>query len=193
MKYTVKIESSNRHVHLTEQDLEDLFGAGYQLTPKKYLADGKAAFASEETVTLVGPKGKIANVRIIVPFRKRTQVELLRSDSFMLGVKAPVRMSGDLDGAATLTLVGPKGTKEIPECGIIAMRHIHMGTNVAAELGKKKQDMVDVLVGGERSVTFNNTLINTTDVLPDWCVMHIDQEEANAAGLSFEGEGVFEY
>lgn len=193
MKYNVKIESSNRHVHLTQQDVEDLFGAGYQLTPKKFLADGKAAFASEETVTLIGPKGKIANVRIISPLRKRTQVELLRSDSFTLGVKAPVRNSGDLDGGATLTLEGPKGQKEIPECGIIALRHIHMGTNVAIELGKKDQEVVDVTVGGERGLTFNNTLIHTIDTLPDWCVMHIDQEEANAAGLSFEGEGTFEY
>ncbi len=194
MELGIRIESSNRHLHLTEEHVDILFGKGYKLTPAKSLANDEA-FASKETITLVGPKGKMPGLRIISPLRKRTQVELLRADCFKLGINPPLRDSGDLDNSGTITLEGPNGSLEVENCVIVAMRHIHMGTETANKLNLKDDQKVEVFVPGERSVTFNDVTIHTIDNenLKDWVVMHIDQEEANAAGLGAAGDGTMKW
>ena len=169
----------NHHVHMTREMCDKLFGEGYELTLKNYLT--KHVYACQETITVAGPKGEIHNVRVLGPLREYNQVELLRADCFKLGVQAPIRDSGHLDGAATLRLIGPKGEMEAP-CGIIALRHIHLGTKLGAQLGVKDKDFVDVAIGGERSLIFRKVLIRTFG--GEDSIMHLDSEEGNAAGVS---------
>jgi propanediol utilization protein len=125
----IPVGVSNRHIHLSQDHLEALFGKGYQLTNKKNLQPGE--FAAQETVILVGQKGVYQNVRILGPVRKRTQVEISRTDGYVLGINPPLRDSGDLEGSAGATLVGPKGAVTLSEGVIVAKRHIHMPTQVA--------------------------------------------------------------
>lgn len=178
MKKTIKVMLSNRHIHLCKEDLETLYGQGYELTK---LRDIGSQFASKETVTIEGSKGRIENVRILGPLRKKTQVELLRSDCFKLGVNAPVRESGNLEGAAILKLIGQKGEIESIACGIVAMRHIHIKKDLAAEYGLKEGQIVSVKTEGERGLIFNNVLTRISK--GSLCSMHVDTEEGNAAGL----------
>jgi putative phosphotransacetylase len=176
----IPVGVSNRHIHLSQDHLEALFGKGYQLTNKKNLQPGE--FAAQETVILVGQKGVYQNVRILGPVRKRTQVEISRTDGYVLGINPPLRDSGDLDGSAGATLVGPKGAVTLSEGVIVAKRHIHMPTQVAEKYGLKNNQRIDVFKEGERSLIFKEVLIRTKDdaVLE----MHIDTDEANAAGIS---------
>ncbi|MGM8364979.1 phosphate propanoyltransferase [Virgibacillus sp. W0181] len=174
----VPIGVSNRHVHLSEAAVERLFGKGYKLTEFKALSQ-PGQFACEETVTVIGPKGKLKNVRILGPARGESQVEISRSDGFVLGVKAPIRNSGDIDGTPGFTLQGPKGQLKVDKGLICAARHIHMHSDEAARFGLKDKDYVDVYVPGKRSMTFHETLIR---VSPKFKLeMHIDFDEANAA------------
>ncbi|NLL49588.1 MAG: phosphate propanoyltransferase [Firmicutes bacterium] len=176
----VPVGVSNRHIHLSQTDLETLFGAGYSLTVRNDLSQ-TGQFAAEETVTIEGPKSSMANVRILGPTRKETQVEISRTDSFALGVKPPVRDSGSLEGSPGLTLVGPKGKVTLDKGVIIAHRHIHMTEADAETFGVKDKEMVSVRVGGERGVTFDNVLVRVRN---DFVLeMHIDTDEANAAIL----------
>ena len=178
--FTVPVGISNRHIHVSNDDLITLFGEGATLTIKKDLSQ-KGQYAAEETVTIVGPKGKIAGVRILGPCRKQTQVEISRTDSFALGVAPPVRDSGNLVGSAALKVIGPKGEIDIPEGCIIAKRHIHMSLEDAENTGLKDKDIVSVRVDGERGIIFNEVLIR---VNKDFSLeMHIDTDEANAAAL----------
>ncbi len=178
--FTVPVGISNRHIHVSDDDLITLFGEGATLTIKKDLSQ-KGQYAAEETVTIVGPKGKIAGVRILGPCRKQTQVEISRTDSFALGVAPPVRDSGNLVGSAALKVIGPKGEIDIPEGCIIAKRHIHMSLEDAENTGLKDKDIVSVRVDGERGIIFNEVLIR---VNKDFSLeMHIDTDEANAAAL----------
>ena len=178
--FTVPVGISNRHIHVSDDDLITLFGEGATLTIKKDLSQ-KGQYAAEETVTIVGPKGKIAGVRILGPCRKQTQVEISRTDSFALGVAPPVRDSGNLVGSAALKVIGTKGEIEIPEGCIIAKRHIHMSLEDAENTGLKDKDIVSVRVDGERGIIFNEVLIR---VNKDFSLeMHIDTDEANAAAL----------
>lgn len=178
--FTVPVGISNRHIHVSDDDLITLFGEGATLTIKKDLSQ-KGQYAAEETVTIVGPKGKIAGVRILGPCRKQTQVEISRTDSFALGVAPPVRDSGNLVGSAELKVIGPKGEIDIPEGCIIAKRHIHMSLEDAENTGLKDKDIVSVRVDGERGIIFNEVLIR---VNKDFSLeMHIDTDEANAAAL----------
>ncbi|HKM42451.1 MAG TPA: phosphate propanoyltransferase [Limnochordia bacterium] len=174
----VPVGVSNRHIHLSQQDLETLFGAGYNLTVRNDLSQ-TGQFAAEETVTIEGPKSAMANVRILGPTRKETQVEISRTDSFGLGVKPPVRDSGSLEGSPGLTLVGPKGKVALDKGVIIAHRHVHMTEADAESFGVNDKDLVSVRVGGERGVTFDNVLVRVRN---DFVLeMHIDTDEANAA------------
>ncbi len=176
----VPVGISNRHVHLSQADLEALFGTGHQLTPTKNLSQ-PGQFACEETVNLIGPKGTLSKVRILGPVRKATQVEISRTDSFPLGVTAPVRDSGSIAGSASITVEGPKGRIEIKEGVIIALRHLHLHTDEAKELGLNDKDCISVKFDGERSILFNNVLVR---VSPNFAKdMHLDTDEANAAGL----------
>ncbi len=177
----VPVGVSGRHVHLSQEDLETLFGAGYELTKMKDLSQ-TGQFAAEEVVTLVGSKGVLQKVRILGPVRGQTQVEISRTDGFALGVKAPVRESGQIDGSAGVTIVGPQGAITTRQGVIIAQRHIHMSPEDAKNFGVKDKDTVDVKVDGERALTFTNVLVRVReDFVLDF---HIDMDEANAANLN---------
>jgi propanediol utilization protein len=177
----IPVGVSNRHLHLSQADLETLFGAGYELTNIKDLGQ-PGQFACKETLTVVGPKGAIEKVRVLGPVRKATQVEILAADGFKLGVKAPVRQSGDLAGSPGVTLVGPKGSVVLKEGTIVALRHIHMNLADAARYGVKDGDIVSMEFGGERGGIMNNVLIRANDSSALEC--HVDTEEANAFGIS---------
>ena len=176
----VKIGVSQRHVHLSRQDLDTLFGEGYELTHKKTLMGRE--FASNEVVTLVGPSLKaIENVRILGPVRKNTQVEISRTDTFVLKVSPPVRPSGDIKGSERMVLVGPKGSVYLKEGVIIANRHIHLTPAYAAAHGLSDNDTVDVLVDGIKPTRFYDVQIRVRE---DFNIeMHIDTDDANSAGL----------
>lgn len=179
-KFAVPVGVSNRHLHLSQADLERLFGAGYQLTVKKDLSQ-KGQYAAEETVTLIGPKGSIPKVRVLGPVRKATQIEISATDSYALGIAAPVRDSGDVAGSPGIKIEGPKGVIEIPEGVIIAKRHVHLSPEDAERLGVKDKDIVKVEVGGERALVFGEVLARVHETFV--YELHIDTDEANAAGL----------
>ena len=174
----VKIMLSNHHVHLTQESVDVLFGeAG--LTFNRYLAGNSGPYATNEFVDVEGPKGRINHLRVLGPARNYNQCELLKTDCFKLGVDAPVRNSGKLEGAPMLKVIGPCGELELP-CAILAHRHIHMGKEVIEETGLKLGDAVSVKTEGIRSVVFNNVIIVAGG---KGSVMHVDTEEGNAAGV----------
>jgi putative phosphotransacetylase len=182
--YLVPIGVSARHIHLTQEHVEMLFGAGYHLTKKKDLMGGQ--FAANEQVTIVGEKLRaIENVRVLGPVRKQSQVEISKTDTFKLGVKAPIRESGNVAGSAPIAVVGPKGTIYLKEGCIVAKRHIHMSPEDAAKTNLKDGDIVSVVVDNERGTTFNHVQIRVDKSFT--LEMHIDADEANAAGI---GAGV---
>lgn len=178
---TVPIGVSNRHIHVTQEHLEILFGKDYTLTIFKELGQ-PGQYACDERVELVGPKGSFKKVRILGPVRSRTQVEISLSDSFKLGVKAPVRDSGDVTGTPGLTVIGPKGQVELHEGVIVAKRHIHMTPQEAADFDVVDKELVQVkTVDNDRQLTFGNVLVR---VRADFALeMHVDMDEANAACL----------
>lgn len=177
----VPVGVSGRHVHLSKKDLETLFGAGYQLTQCKALSQ-PGQYAAKETVTLCGPKGTMEGVRVLGPVRDKTQVELLASDTFKLGVKAPNRLSGELSGSAGITLVGPKGSVTIPEGVIVAQRHLHMSMADAKALDVRDGDVISVEIQGERGGLLANVKVRAND--SSALDLHLDMDEANALGLS---------
>lgn len=179
--YLVPIGVSARHIHLTQEHVEVLFGKGYQLTKKKELMGGQ--FASNETVTIVGIKLRaIENVRVLGPVRKQTQVEISATDAIKLGVKAPIRESGNVAGSAPIAVVGPKGALYLKEGCIIAMRHIHMSPKDAMAAGVHDGDIVSVKADNERGTIFNHVKIRVDDSFT--LEMHIDTDEANAAKIA---------
>ena len=180
------VESSARHAHVTKEDLETLFGAGYQLTVKRDLSQ-PGQFLSDEKVKLIGPKGEIDRVSILGPIRLNTQVELSFTDARSLGIAPPVRESGDICGSACVTIVGPNGQVEICEGAIVAKRHLHLTPEDCEKFGVSDKQLVSVKLPGERSVTFNQVVVRSS---PNFRArMHIDFDEANAAGLAGEVEG----
>ncbi len=177
----IKVGVSQRHIHLSREDLDTLFGKGYELTVKKMLMGRE--FASNEVVTLVGPSLKaIPNVRVLGPVRAHTQVEISRTDTFVLKVSPPVRPSGDVKGSERVVVVGPKGTVYLKEGVIIANRHIHLTPEYAAKHGIKDNDYVDVEIENtEKPTRFYGVQVRVRD---DFNVeMHIDTDDANSAGL----------
>ncbi|MCX7779702.1 MAG: phosphate propanoyltransferase [Negativicutes bacterium] len=175
----IPVGVSARHIHVSREDLDVLYGKGYELTPWKELSQ-PGQYASKETVELVTEKGSM-KVRILGPVRKQTQIELALTDAVKLGVNPPVRDSGDLKNSPGITIRGPKGEVTIPEGVIAACRHIHMTSAEAAELGVKDKDIVRVRCGGERGLIFDNVLVRVHDSFS--LEMHIDTDEGNAAGL----------
>ncbi len=171
---------SNKHLHLTRQDLDILFGHGYQLTPKKKLSQ-PGQFASEECVDVIGSKGVLKSVRILGPLRMHTQVELARTDCYRIGVHAPVRSSGDLKGTPGIILRGPNGVLRIREGVIVADRHIHLSTAEAAAFHLKDGDHVSVAVGGIKPGIMENILVRAGE--NHKMDFHIDTDDANAFGL----------
>ncbi|MCD8346492.1 MAG: phosphate propanoyltransferase [Lachnospiraceae bacterium] len=179
--FAVPVGVSARHVHLTQEHVEALFGSGYQLTKRKELMGGQ--FASNETVTIVGLKLRaIENVRVLGPVRKASQVEVSATDAIRLGMKVPVRESGDIKGSAPIAIVGPKGAIYLNEGCIVAMRHIHMSPADAQAAGVRDGDFVSVKADNERGTTFDHVKIRVDESFT--LEMHIDTDEANAAQIA---------
>ncbi len=174
----VIVETSARHVHVTAEHLAVLFGEGYELTVKKNLSQ-PGQFACEEKVEVVGPKNSIKNVSILGPVRKATQVELSLTDARAIGVKAPIRESGDIAGSAPCKLVGPCGEVEIAEGCIAAKRHIHLTPADAKEFGVSDKQIVSVKLDTERSVVFGDVVVRVNENFS--AAMHIDTDESNAS------------
>lgn len=179
-KKILPVGLSNRHLHLSQEDIEILFGKGYQLNKFKDLSQ-PGQYAAEEKVDLVGPKGTLKGVRVLGPARSNSQVEISLTDGFALGVVPPVRDSGDIAGSPGVKIVGPKGEVDMKEGVIAAARHIHMHTDDAKKFGVTDKQRVKVKTTGERSVVFENVLVRAN---PDFALeMHVDIDEGNAAGL----------
>ena len=176
----IKIGVSQRHIHLSREDLDTLFGKGYELTKKKVLMGRE--YAAEECVTLVGPSLKsIEKVRVLGPVRKNTQVEISKTDTFVLKVSPPVRPSGEVEGSEKLVIVGPKGSVYLKQGVIIANRHIHLTPDYAKRHGIKDGDYVDVMVDSVKPTKFYDVQVRVRD---DFNVeMHIDTDDANSAGI----------
>ena len=179
MSMEVLVETSARHVHITQEVLETLFGKGYQLTKKKDLSQ-PGQYACAERVDIVGPKKTLAGVSILGPVRPETQVELSLTDARSIGVAAPVRESGDIAGSGACKMVGPCGEVELTEGVIAAKRHIHMTTADAAEMGLTDKQVVSVKVdcGTGRDITFGDVVVRVSDKYA--LAMHIDTDESNA-------------
>ena len=175
------VETSARHIHLTQETVEKLFGEGYQLTKRKDLSY-PGQFACNERLTVVGPKREQANVSILGPVRKADQVELSATDARNLGIDAPVRESGDVKGSGACTLVGPCGTVEISEGVIAAQRHIHLTPETAEALGVSDKEIVKVELDTARPLIFDGVVVRVSASYAP--AMHIDTDEANAAGAS---------
>ena len=174
----VLIETSARHVHLTQEHIETLFGKGHELTHKKDLSQ-PGQFACEERVTVVGPKKELAGVSILGPARPASQVEISFTDARTLGVTDPVRESGDVAGAPGLKLVGPEGEVELDEGVIIAKRHIHLTPEAAAQFNVADKEIVKVKIDSERTTIFDDVVIRVSEKFAP--AMHIDTDEAKAA------------
>ena len=178
--FLVPVGVSNRHIHLSQEHVEALFGPGYQLTKKKELMGGQ--FACNECCTIVGLKLRaIENVRVLGPARKSTQVEISSTDARKLGINVPIRESGYVKGSAPIAIVGPKGAVYCNEGCIVAARHIHMSPADAAACGVNDGDYVSVKVENERGTTFNNVKIRVDESFT--LEMHIDTDEANASEI----------
>jgi len=180
MENKVPIALSNRHLHVSQSDLDTLFGEGYELTNVKDLSQ-PGQYACDEKVDIVGPKRTIEGVRILGPVRPFTQVEISMFDARTLGIEGVVKASGDIKGTPGATLVGPKGQVELKEGVIVAARHLHMHTDDAPKYGLKDKDIINVKAGTERAIIFENVVVR---VHPEFALdMHIDIEEGNAAGV----------
>ncbi len=177
----VPVGVSNRHIHLSREDLEALFGVGYELTPLKDLSQ-PGQYACKEQLTIVGPSLRpIEGVRVLGPVRKRSQVEISATDSYVLKVKPPVRESGNIAGSSPITIIGPKGVVALSEGCIIANRHIHMSPVEARDFGIADGDTVTVDVSGKRRTRWYDVQVR---VHPDFRLeMHVDTDDANAAGI----------
>lgn len=184
----IPIAVSARHIHLTQESVEALFGPGHTLTPRNELSQ-PGQFACEETLTIVGPKRSLEHVRVLGPIRSKNQIEISRTDEFWLGVDAPVRRSGDVANSPGVTLEGPAGSLTLTEGLICAARHIHMTPKDASAFGVQNGDLVEVRIdSGGRDLTFGDVLIR---VSPKYALeMHVDTDEANAAELSRHDEGL---
>lgn len=180
MNSKLPIALSNRHIHLSQEDLNTLFGDNYELTRTKDLSQ-PGQFACEEKVDIVGSKGTIKGVRVLGPIRGNTQVEISISDAFKLGVAPVVRNSGDIEGTPGVKVIGPKGEVDLKKGTIVAARHIHMHTSDGEKYGVKDGDIVKVKTEGMRAVVFENVLVRVKDNFA--LEMHVDIEEGNAAGV----------
>lgn len=188
MDIKVPVEISARHCHLSQKDLDSLFGKGYELKKAKQLSQPKD-FAAEEVLDIQVEDKKIQEIRIVGPIREATQVEISKTDAFFLRIEPPVRLSGDLSDSCGIKLIGPAGAIELSEGLIIAQRHIHCATSEAESFGLKDGSLVSVKIEGERSITFHNVKVRIRD---DYKIcMHIDTDEGNSAGIDKKTDGFF--
>lgn len=181
--YLIPVEVSARHVHLSREHINELFGQGYELTRKRDLSQ-PGQYQCEERVMLIGPKGVLSGVAVLGPTRKKTQVELTRTDAITLGISPPIRDSGDLENSATLYIAAPKaaGMVKAEESVIIAKRHLHMTKKDAERFKVADKQLVRVRVFGERPLIFEDVLVRVSD---DYALrMHLDFDEANASGAA---------
>lgn len=176
----VTIEGSGRHVHVTKEVLETLFGAGYELEVKKYLSQ-PGEFASNSKVDVKGPKGEHKGVSVIGPCRAVTQVELSFTDARAIGLNCPIRESGDIAGSAPCTLTGPEGSVDLSEGAIIAKRHLHLTPEDAERFGVSDKEIVQIKVGGDRGLIFDEVVARVSPKYATYA--HIDYDEINAAAL----------
>jgi len=176
----IPIGISNRHIHLSQLDLEQLFGSGYQLTKLKDLKQ-PGQYASKEMVTIAGPKGCFTNVRVLGPARSHSQVEISKSDNFALGIKAPVRESGDIKNSAALTVIGPRGTVNMESKVIVSKRHIHMTPSDAVHFRVCDKEEVWVKTTGERAAVLGEVVVRVHEQFRLEC--HLDMDEANAISV----------
>lgn len=182
MLNTVRAGISARHVHLSREHLDILFGSGYQLRPYKYVRQ-PGQYAAEETVDLITPKAAFNNVRVLGPERKETQVEISLTDALKIGLTAPVRDSGDIKGSPGITLMGPKGMVVLQKGVIVAWRHIHMNLEDAAKVGVKDRDFVRVRCGSDtRPLVLEKVLVRVDESFV--LEMHLDTDEANAGMIA---------
>jgi putative phosphotransacetylase len=177
----IPVGVSNRHIHLSKEDLNHLFGEGHQLAKAKDLSQ-PGQYACKETITICGPNGAIEKVRILGPLRSKTQVEILSGDCYKLGVITLPRLSGDLHGTPGITLIGPKGSVQITEGLIVAQRHIHMSPEDANRFGVHDGQIVSLQINGPRGGIFNNVAVRANDSSVLEC--HLDIEEANAMSVN---------
>ena len=177
---SIPIGISNRHIHLSRADMDILFGKGSELTWKQDMKQ-PGQYACEEVVTIRGPKGEFNKVRVLGPLRPETQVEISKTDSFVLGVRAPIRESGDLKDTPGIEIIGPAGSVKKEQGVIVALRHIHMHPKDALVFGVKDRDVVNIRVGDDtRRATLTNVLVRVSDKFA--LEMHIDIDEGNAVG-----------
>lgn len=186
MSNEVQIGLSNKHLHLRQEDVDKLFGAGHCLTHTKDLIQ-PGQYACDEKVDIVGPKGVLKGVRVLGPARPETQVELALTDARAIGLKVPVRESGKLDGTPGCKLIGPAGEVELEKGVIAALRHVHLSPSQAEAIGVKDKDIVSVKVEGERGLIFNNVLVRAGEAY--YGEIHFDTDEGNAAGLGPDAVG----
>ena len=178
----ILVETSARHIHVTKETLETLFGKGHELTKKKDLSQ-PGQYACEERVTVVGPKKELANVSILGPCRNADQVELSATDARSIGLPIFIRESGDVAGTPGCKLVGPCGEVEIKEGVIVAKRHIHLVPETAEKLGVKNKDIVWVKINTpERKAVLGDVVVRVSETFAD--AMHIDTDESNAIGAT---------
>ena len=185
MENKILVETSARHIHLTKEAVETLFGAGHELTKKKDLSQ-PGQFACEEKVEVVGTKGSL-KMSVLGPTRPENQVELSFTDARTLGVSAPIRESGDVAGSAACKIVGPAGEVELTEGVIAAQRHIHLTPKEAAEFGVSDKEIVCVKIDSARSLVFDDVVVRVSEKFAP--AMHVDTDESNAAALSGEVYG----
>lgn len=183
----ILVETSARHIHLSQEDLEILCGKGAKLESRAPLSQ-PGQFVSTTRLTIVGPKNSLERVSVLGPTRKKSQVEISLTDARMIGVTAPIKESGDIAGTPGIKLIGPAGELELKEGLIIAKRHIHMRPEDAQEFGVKNGEIVGVKIKtADRSIVLADTVIRVREDFS--LAMHIDTDEANAAGLNGNGEG----
>lgn len=181
MGYKLEINASNKHIHLDQDDLDKLFGKGYELTFKKALKQ-PGQFASEEKVQVIGPKGSFPGIRVLGPLRKDTQLELALTDCRQIGIDAPIRESGNVKGTPGCRLVGPKGEVELKYGVIVAKRHAHFSPEDAKEAGVENGQIVKIKIESEERTTIYDDVVCRVS---DSCAteVHVDTDEANAAAM----------
>ena len=189
-EFEVLVEASARHLHLSAADLAVLFGEGFELHKKRDLSQ-PGEFLTDEKVTITGSRNKIDKVSVLGPVRKATQIEISLTDARTLGVEPPVRLSGDLAGSPGIKVTGPAGEIELTEGVIIAKRHMHVVTSDAQKYGLTDRQVVCVQISGERAVTFDECVVRVSDNFAT--AVHIDYDEANAAGVSGTVTGIVKY